>query len=105
MDTHIKPTDDLFLILCRRGVAHARRIGAAQPARHRIIEYLIEAGGAPTEALSVEGDGWSARLDALEPAQLGAMSIPRDLLVIEGDDDAVAPVREFMERKTMRGGG
>lgn len=73
--------------------------------RAQIMGYLIEAGGALTGALSVQGDGWSARLDALEPAQVGAFTIPRDMLILEGDDEAVPPIRDFMERKTMRGGG
>jgi hypothetical protein len=73
--------------------------------RDRILEYLVEVGGAPAGPLAVEGVGWSARLDALEPAQVGAITVPRDLLVIEGDEAAVATIRDFMERRTMRGGG
>lgn len=73
--------------------------------RFRILEYLYEAGGSPSGDDAVSGDGWSARLEALEPAQVGAITVPRDLLVIEGDSAAVPHLRAFMERKTMRGGG
>ncbi len=33
------------------------------------------------------------------------MSIRRDLLIIEGEAEAVARVHAFMRNKTMRGGG
>lgn len=69
------------------------------------MEYLAEAGGKPTGELAVSGEGWSAYLEPLEPAVVGTMRIPRDRLVIAGDDLAVERVSAFMRFKTMRGGG
>ena len=71
----------------------------------RIMEYLAEAGGEPTGELIVSGEGWSAYLEPIEPAVVGAMRIPRDRLVIAGDDSAVERISAFMRCKTMRGGG
>lgn len=71
----------------------------------RIMEYLAEVGGKPTGKLAVSGEGWSAYLEPIEPAVVGAMRIPRDRLVIAGDDPAVERISAFMRCKTMRGGG
>jgi hypothetical protein len=72
---------------------------------YRIMEYLVEAGGEPTGELAVSGAGWSAYLEAIEPALVGALRIPRDRLVISGHDSAVERISAFMRRKAMRGGG
>ncbi len=71
----------------------------------RLMSYLLEAGGEQTGSRSVAGQGWSARLIELEPGRVGVISVPRDLLVIEGDAAAVEPVHGLMRRRTMRGGG
>lgn len=71
----------------------------------QIMDYLQEAGATRTGERRVVGSGWSAELHPQPPAQIGVMFVPRDLLVIEGDDDAVARIHAFMRRKTMRGGG
>ena len=74
--------------------------------RFRVIDYLVQAGGEITEALCVEGAGWSASIVALEPDRLGLVDVPRDCLVIEGEAQAVERVASFMQRKIaqMRGG-
>lgn len=75
--------------------------------RHRIIEYLQEAGGtrtAPT-ALRVKGNNWEAWLEEMPPAKITVMSIRRDLLIIEGSDSAVPTIYDHMRFRTMRGGG
>ena len=69
------------------------------------MEYLAEAGGEPSGELAVSGEEWSAYLEPIEPAVVGAMRIPRDRLVITGHDSAVERISAFMRRKTMRGGG
>jgi hypothetical protein len=72
----------------------------------RLGEYLVMAGGTLDGPRRATGPGWSATLIAQEPVRLGVITIPWDLLVIEGDDDAeVARVHAFMRRQTMRGGG
>ncbi|MEO1290913.1 MAG: hypothetical protein AAFV93_24520 [Chloroflexota bacterium] len=74
--------------------------------RNRVIEYLLEVGGADDGELAVRGAGWRAWLEELEPVQIITMTVRRDMLIIEGDDDKqVDEVHNFMRRKTMRGGG
>ena len=67
--------------------------------RFRVMDYLIQVGGSATEALSVAGDGWTATIEALEPDRLGIVAVPRDCLVIEGEEAAVERVRYFMQRQ------
>ncbi|NLF77782.1 MAG: hypothetical protein GX573_18980 [Chloroflexi bacterium] len=70
--------------------------------RFRVMDYLIQAGGTPTEALCVAGEGWSACIEALEPDPFGLVDVPRDRLVIEGDERAVERVRAFMQLKVQQ---
>lgn len=72
---------------------------------HRLMEYLVEAGGEVVGVFSVRGDGWTAYLKCMDPVQVGTIRVPCDFLVIEGDSEAVERVYAFMRRKTMRGGG
>lgn len=71
----------------------------------QVMSYLVECGGALTGERLATGTGWQAELQAMPPVELGVMRIPRDLLVIEGDEAVVTEVVAFMKRKTMRGGG
>ncbi|MEL6527946.1 MAG: hypothetical protein AAFQ07_19770 [Chloroflexota bacterium] len=74
--------------------------------RNRVMEYLVEAGGTEDGELAVQGDGWRGWLEELEPVKIITMTVRRDMLIIEGEDpDTVNEVRNFMRRKTMRGGG
>jgi hypothetical protein len=71
----------------------------------RILDYLNEAGGTLDEGGRVTGTDWTATLIPLPPAQVSIVTVPRDLLVIEGVPDAVERLYGYMRRKTMRGGG
>jgi hypothetical protein len=72
----------------------------------RLIEYLTEAGGTPISDRAVVADTWHADVLAMEPAVITAiLKVPRDMLVIEGEDTDVQRVGDFMRRQTMRGGG
>ena len=73
--------------------------------RFRMREYWVEAGGRLTGDLSAEGDGWTIRLEPMDPARVGLFEIRRDLLIIEGEEAAVDTMAAFMRNKTMRGGG
>lgn len=73
--------------------------------RFRILEYLVEAGGRPASDLAVSGMGWSAWLEEMEPAAVGSLTVPRDMLILEGDDEPVTALHKVMRLKTMRGGG
>lgn len=73
--------------------------------RSRVLEYLAEVKGWPAGELAMRGDGWLAWLEPMEPARVGSITVPRDLLVIEGTDAAVESVHALMRSRTMRGGG
>jgi len=73
--------------------------------RHRVAEYLIEAGGERIGESVFSGDGWQAKLIALEPAYVSVIKVRRDQVIIEGDVNAIQPVYDHLRRKTMRGGG
>ncbi len=70
--------------------------------RFRIIDYLVQMGGSETEMLSVTGDGWTAFIEALEPDVVGIVQVPRDRLVIVGEENAVNRVASFMQRKVRQ---
>ena len=72
---------------------------------NRVMGYLVEAGGQLSGDRTASSQGWSATLVQLEPAQVSVISVPRDLLVIEGEPDAVERIQAHMRRRTMRGGG
>ncbi len=67
--------------------------------RFRVMDYLEQVGGVPVESLSVRGPGWEASIEALEPDVIGRARVPRDLLVIQGQEAAVDRVASFMQRK------
>ena len=71
----------------------------------RILEYLQEAGGTSDGENRIAGSGWKAHLLPLPPVRITVLTVPRDLLVIEGETPAVELIHAFMRRKTMRGGG
>lgn len=71
----------------------------------RLMGYLVEVGGQISEPRVVTGLGWSAILIELEPAQIGVIRVPRDLLIIEGQPNAVEHIHALMRRRTIRGGG
>ena len=73
--------------------------------RDRIFEYLAQAGGRPLNDHRYGGQHWCASLQPMEPIGITVFSIPRNLLIIEGDAAEVERVESFMRRKTMRGGG
>ena len=70
--------------------------------RFRVMDYLEQMGGAPVESLSVRGAGWEAFVEALEPEEVGRARVPRDRLVIEGQEAAVERVASFMRRKVQQ---
>lgn len=71
--------------------------------RFRVMNYLVEVGGEITEALAVTGKDWSAWLETLEPDRVGIVNVPRDRLVIQGDERAVERVHAFMRLRCQRG--
>jgi hypothetical protein len=72
-----------------------------------IMDVLAQAGATPTGERTAEGEGWQAEMIALEPATVGStVSIRRDLLVIEGDNETlVTSIYNFVRKNMIRGGG
>lgn len=70
--------------------------------RFRVMDYLTQAGGEITETWCVAGPGWEAFIESLEPDRVGIVDIPRDRLVIEGEDRKVESVAAFMQRKVQQ---
>lgn len=78
-----------------------RNLQAAQ-----VMGYLVEAGGVMDGERHAAGAGWHAVLMPMDDAIITPiLHVPRDLLVIEGEPDAVSRISNFMRHKTMRGGG
>ena len=75
--------------------------------RFRVMDYLTQVGGMHDGILSVIGPDWSASIEALEPDYVGIVAVPRDRLVIEGEERSVTHIAAFMQRKVrrMRRGG
>ncbi len=71
----------------------------------RLQEYLVEAGAEQQGERSFVGEGWTAAIEQMEPAQIITMSVRRDMVVIEGNETEVNRVHAYMRQKTMRGGG
>jgi len=71
----------------------------------RLQEYLVEAGAKQNGERQFDAERWEARIEKMEPAKIVTMSVRRDMVVIEGDEDEVERVYAFMKGKTMRGGG
>lgn len=71
----------------------------------RLQEYLVEAGSEQIGERTFQGKGWNANIEKMEPAQILTITVPRDMVVIEGDESEVDRVHAFMRQKTMRGGG
>ncbi len=70
--------------------------------RFRVMDYLSQAGGQPSGLLEVQGRGWSAYVESLEPDQVGLVTIERDRLVIIGEKTEVERVSAFMQVQIRR---
>ena len=68
-------------------------------------EYVVDAGGTERDDGSVAGDGWTATLTQVEDFQVGSLAVGQVQLVVEGDADAVARLREALEPRLLRAGG
>jgi len=70
-----------------------------------IMSIVEEAGARRSGERTASAEGWTARLVEMPPAQLGPLRIPRDMLVIEGDEQTIPHISDFMRRNLIRGGG
>ncbi|MCS6994529.1 MAG: DUF1952 domain-containing protein, partial [Anaerolineales bacterium] len=68
-------------------------------------EYLQELGGQLTAEDTVAGDGWSVRLERMEPFRLGSLEVGQTRLTMELRDDVAEDFLERFRLKTLRAGG
>ena len=62
-------------------------------------EYLEELGGTATDDGLVEGDGWTATLEKMEPFRIGSLSVGQTKVTLEIEDHLVD---DFMGRFSMK---
>ncbi len=68
-------------------------------------EYLQELGGALTAEDTVTGEGWSVRLERMEPFKLGSLQVGQTRLTMEIRADVYDDFVERFRLKTLRAGG
>lgn len=68
-------------------------------------EYLQELGGTLTADDTVTGEGWTARLERMEPFRLGSLEVGQARLEMDIREDAYDDFIERFRLKTMRAGG
>ncbi len=68
-------------------------------------EYLLELGGCPSPDGGVFGEGWRARLHALEDYRLGSLRVAQVAVELEALPDVWERLRPSLEEKLMRAGG
>jgi hypothetical protein len=67
-------------------------------------EYLEELGGTSTSERRVDGPGWNAELEKMEPFRIGSLSVGQTRLILEIEDQLVDEFMERLELKTLRAG-
>lgn len=68
-------------------------------------EYLQEMGGTLIEENLIRGDGWSVRLERMEPFRLGSLEVGQTRLTVEMEDQVADDFIERFRKKTLRAGG
>jgi hypothetical protein len=68
-------------------------------------EYLQEMGGSLVEENFIQGEGWSVRLERMEPFRLFSISVGQTRLTVEMEDHVVDDFTERFRKKTLRAGG
>lgn len=67
-------------------------------------EYLQELGGTPAADDVVAGEGWTIRLEKMEPFRLGSLSVGQTRLRMEIREDAYDDFMARFSMKTLRAG-
>ena len=70
-----------------------------------LVEYLEEMGGIVVEEGHVQGPGWQAKLQRIEPFRIGSLEVGQSRLVFEIEDHLVDEFLEVFGKKTLRAGG
>lgn len=68
-------------------------------------EYLQEMGGTLEGDDFVRAEGWSVRLERMEPFRLGSLSVGQTRLTVEIEDHLVDGFLAQFGKKTLRAGG
>lgn len=68
-------------------------------------EYLGEMGGKEVEEDFIQGEGWTVRLEKMEPFRLFSLSVGQTRLTVEMEDHVVDDFTERFRKKTLRAGG
>ncbi|HRJ55576.1 MAG TPA: DUF1952 domain-containing protein [Anaerolineales bacterium] len=68
-------------------------------------EYLEEMGGREVEEDVIQGEGWTVRLEKMEPFRLFSLSVGQTRLTVEMEDHVVEDFTERFRKKTLRAGG
>lgn len=68
-------------------------------------EYLQELGGVLSADDTVAGDGWTVRLERMEPFRLGSLEVGQVRLEMEIREEVYDDFVERFRLKTLRAGG
>ncbi len=68
-------------------------------------EYLEEMGGREVDEDFVKGEGWTVRLEKMEPFRLFSLSVGQTRLTVELEEEVAEDFIERFQKKTLRAGG
>jgi hypothetical protein len=68
-------------------------------------EYLQELGGSLVDENLVLGEGWSVRLERMEPFRLGSLEVGQSRLTMQLDESVAEDFLARFAMKTLRAGG
>ena len=68
-------------------------------------EYLQELGGTLIGEDLIKGDGWSVKVEKMEPFELFSLTVGQSRLTMELEDDVADDFLERFKKKTLRAGG
>lgn len=68
-------------------------------------EYLQELGGSLVDENLIRGDGWSVRLERMDPFRLGSLAVGQTRLTMELEERVAEDFQERFFKKTLRAGG
>jgi hypothetical protein len=67
-------------------------------------EYLEDLGGKAISEHRVEGPGWQADLERMEPFRIGSLSVGQTKMILEIEDQRADDFMKRFELKTLRAG-
>lgn len=68
-------------------------------------EYLEEMGGREVEENLIKGEGWTVRLEKMEPFRVFSLSVGQTRLTVELEEAVADDFVERFRKKTLRAGG